>query len=201
MKTKMKKLLVSVVCLLTGLIQVAWGQQADTTPQRQEKIKTARVHASPHSQSIDRRPANNSAPRPAAKVKVPNEVSYAEALQRYRHVRHDRFWWDRHFTTIVFAGTGYYYWDAGYWYPAWGYDPVYDYYDYNGPIYTYGNLLPDQVILNVQRALQQLGYYAGALNGSLGPASRQALAYYQRDFGLNVNGVIDAPTVASLGLD
>ena len=35
------------------------------------------------------------------------------------------------------------------------------YHDYDGPIYTYGNLLPDQVIVNVQRALQGLGYYAG----------------------------------------
>jgi len=197
----MRKALVSVVCLLTGLSQVAWAQEPDRTPLAQKKIKTARVHASPHSQSADRAPANNATQPAPAKGKVPNEVSYAQALQKYRHVRHDRDWWDRHFTTIVFAGTGYYYWDAGYWYPAWGYDPVYDYYDYNGPIYTYGNLLPDQVILNVQQALKQLGYYAGALNGSLGPASRQALAYYQRDAGLNVNGVIDGPTVASLGLD
>ena len=197
----MKKPLVLAVCLLTALIQVAWAQEADRTPLPQKKIKTARVHASPHSQSVDRAPANNAALPTAAKVKVINKVSYAEALQRYRHARHDRDWWDRHFRTIVFVGTGYYYRDAGYWYPAWGYDPVYNYYDYDGPIYTYGNLLPDQVVLNVQRALKQLGYYAGALNGSLGPVSREALAYFQRDAGLNVTGVIDAPTVASLGLD
>jgi len=49
-----------------------------------------------------------------------------------------------------------------------GYDPAYNYYDYDGPVYTYGNLLPDQVILNVQRALKQLGYYAGALTGRSG---------------------------------
>lgn len=197
----MKKVFVSVVCLLTGLIQVTWAQEADKTPLPQKKIKTPRVHPSPHSQSVDHAPANRVAQSTAAKVKVANDLSYAEALQRYRHARHDRGWWKRHFTTIVFVGTGYYYWDSGYWYPAWGYDPVYDYYDYDGPIYTYGNLLPDQVILNVQRALKQLGYYAGALNGSLGPVSRQALAYFQRDAGLNVTGAIDGPTVASLGLD
>ena len=55
---------------------------------------------------------------------------------------------------IVFVNSGYYFLDAGYWYPAWGYDPVNSYYDYDGPIYTYGNLLPDQVIANVQEALQ-----------------------------------------------
>src|SRR5438874_24621 len=197
----MKKASAWAVCLLTGLIQVAWAQETDRTPLPQKKIKTARVHASPHSRSVDRAPANNAAQPTAAKVKVTNGLNYAEALQRPRHARHDRDWWDRHFTTIVFVGTGYYYWDTGYWYPAWGYDPTYNYYDYHGPIYTYGNLLPDQVILNVQRALKQLGYYAGALNGSLGPLSRQALAYFQRDIGLNVTGSIDGPTVASLGLD
>ena len=127
-------------------------------------------------------------------------ASYAEALRRYRHERHDRNWWHLHFPVIVFVNRAYYYWDAGYWYPAWGYDPVYDYYDYDGPIYTYGNLLPDQVIYNVQRALQELGYYAGNLTGSLGPATRQALSNYQQDAGLDVTGAIDAETVEALGL-
>src|SRR5437868_7615992 len=197
----MKRHLVWTVCLLTGLIQVARAQEADRTPPAQKKIKTVRVHSSPHSRPVDRASGNGLAQPTAAKIKAIKQGSYAEALQRYWRAPHDRRWWDRHFTTIVFVGTGYYYWDAGYWYPAWGYDPVYDYYDYDGPIYTYGNLLPDQVILNVQRALKQLGYYAGALNGSLGPVSRQALAYFQRDIGLNVTGAIDGPTVASLGLD
>ena len=201
MKPDMKKLLVWAVCLLTGLIQVALAQESDRTPSAQRKIKTARVDASAHTQSVNRATANNVVQPTAAKLKATKYVSYTEALKRYRHTRHDRDWWKRHFTNIVFAGTGYYYWDSGYWYPAWGYDPVYDYYDYDGPIFTYGNLLPDQVILNVQRALKQLGYYAGALNGSLGTGSRQALAYYQRDAGLIINGIIDGPTVASLGLD
>ena len=52
--------------------------------------------------------------------------------------------------TVVFVTGGYYFLDASYWYPAWGYDPSNSYYDYDGPIYTYGNLLPDQVIANVQ---------------------------------------------------
>jgi Putative peptidoglycan binding domain len=129
-----------------------------------------------------------------------NRPSYAEALRRYKHERHDCNWWRQHYTVIVFVNSGYYYWDAGYWCPAWGYDPVYDYYDYDGPIYTYGNLLPDQVILNVQGALQSLGYYSGKLTGSLNLASRQALASYQEDAGLAVTGAIDAATVEALGL-
>jgi len=130
-----------------------------------------------------------------------NRRSYFDALRRFRHDRHDCKWWKQHCTTIVFAGTGYYYLDASYWYPAFGYDPAYDYYDYDGPIYTYGNLLPDQVIANVQAALQEAGYYLGPITGSLSPATRSAIANYQRDYGLIITGAIDQPTVESLGLN
>jgi len=126
--------------------------------------------------------------------------SYADAMRRYRHERHDCDWWKQHYVVIVLVGGGYYYHDAGYWYPAWGYDLNYERYDYDGPIYTYGNLLPDQVIINVQRVLQQLGYYTGDLNGSLGVATRQALTAYQQDYGLDSTGVVDEATVRSLGL-
>src|SRR5215468_9781310 len=126
--------------------------------------------------------------------------NYADAMRSYRHERHDCDWWKQHYVLIVLVGNGYYYHDAGYWYPAWGYDPNYERYDYDGPIYTYGNLLPDQVIINVQRALQELGYYTGDLNGSLGVDTRQALADYQQDYGLNATGIVDEATVRSLGL-
>ena len=129
-----------------------------------------------------------------------NRRSFFDALQRCRHERHDGNWWRQHFTTIVFVSTAYYYLDAGYWYPALGYDPANDYYDYDGPIYTYGNLLPDQVIANVQSALQQQGYYLGPVTGSLAPATRAAIAKYQIDHGLILTGAIDQPTIESLGL-
>ncbi len=136
-----------------------------------------------------------SAPRRPANI-----VAYSEALSRYQHFRHSRFWWKNHFTTIVLVGGGYYYWDAGYWFPAWGYDPSYESYDYDGPIFTYGNLLPDQVIVNVQRALQDRGYYGGGISGALSPATRRAISAFQTDEGLEVNGVVDSPTVYALGL-
>jgi hypothetical protein len=129
-----------------------------------------------------------------------NGDSYADAMRRYRHERHDHDWWKQHYIVIVLVGGGYYYQDSGYWYPAWGYDPNYERYDYDGPIYTYGNLLPDQVIVNVQRALKELGYYAGDLNGSLGVNTRNALAAYQQDYGLDATGVVDEATVHALGL-
>ena len=62
------------------------------------------------------------------------------------------------------------------------------------------DLLPDQVITNVQRALQQLGYYAGDLNGSLGVDTRHALTAYQQDYGLEPTGAVDEATVRALGL-
>jgi Putative peptidoglycan binding domain len=135
-----------------------------------------------------------------AKTTSGDRDNYAEAMRRYRHERHDHDWWKQHYIVIVLVGGGYYYQDSGYWYPAWGYDPNYESYDYDGPIYTYGNLLPDQVIVNVQTALKQLGYYAGAVNGSLGVNTRNALAAYQRDYGLDATGIIDEPTVRALGL-
>jgi len=129
-------------------------------------------------------------------------VNFTQAVKRQHRDRHDQGWWKRRYTTIVFVtGSGYYYRDAGYWFPAFGYDPRYENYEYNGPIYTYGNLLPDQVIYNLQRALKDLGYYAGPLNGSLGPITRAAISAFQEDNGLEVTGVIDAPTVEALGLN
>ncbi len=129
-----------------------------------------------------------------------NGDNYADAMRRYRHERHDHDWWKQHYVIIVLVGGGYYYWDSGHWYPALGYDPNYERYDYDGPIYTYGNLLPDQVIVNVQNALKALGYYAGDINGSLGVNTRNALAAYQQDYGLDPTGVVDEPTVRALGL-
>jgi len=121
------------------------------------------------------------------------------ALRQDRHQQHDRDWWKRHFRTIVFVLGGFYYWDDSYWYPAWGYDPNYAY-DNDGPIYAYGNLLPDHVIANVQAQLQQGGYYLGPITGSIDPSTRAAIANYQRDHGLVVTATVDEPTVESLGL-
>jgi hypothetical protein len=129
-----------------------------------------------------------------------NRFSYSDALRRNWHGWHNRDWWRQHCNNIVLVTGGYYFLDASYWYPAYGYDPQNSYYDYDGPIYTYGNLLPDQVIVNVQAALQDAGYYFGAVTGSLSVETRTALVNFQRDYGLIVTGAIDEPTVEALGL-
>jgi Putative peptidoglycan binding domain len=121
------------------------------------------------------------------------------AFRNYRSEWRNRSWWRSHHSRFVFIFGGWYYWNAGYWFPAWGYDP-YGYYAYDGPIYAYNDLSPDQVVANVQAALQQDGYYYGHVDGLLGPLTRDALANYQRDRGLYVTSAIDRPTLESLGM-
>jgi hypothetical protein len=166
-------------------------------------IDTQRIARNNDVQPIAHDLANRESKQHKAKwnrQKGKNRFSYSDALRRNWHEWHNRDWWKQHCDTIVFVTGGYYFLDAGYWYPAWGYDPLYSYYDYDGPIYTYGNLLPDQVIANVQVALQDAGYYFGPITGSLSVETRAALANYQRDQGLVITGAIDEPTVESLGL-
>jgi hypothetical protein len=129
-----------------------------------------------------------------------DNINFDEAFRRHWHEWHDRNWWHDHCDTIVFVTTGYYFLDGSYWYPAWGYDPLQSYYDYDGPIYTYSDLLPDEVIANVQTALQDAGYYYGQITGSLGVDTRAALANFQRDYSLPITGAIDETTVEALGL-
>jgi len=83
---------------------------------------------------------------------------------------------------------------------AYGYDPYYSSYSYNEPIYGYQDRDPGQVISSVQTELQRLGYYRYAVDGQMGPATRAAIANYQRDNSLAITSAIDEPTLQSLGL-
>jgi hypothetical protein len=121
------------------------------------------------------------------------------AFRSYQPVWHERNWWNSRYNRVVFVSGGWYYWNAGWWYPAWGYAPN-AYYAYDGPIYAYNGLPPDQVIANVQAALEQQGYYQGGVDGLLGPLTRAAIADYQRDHGLYITSAIDRPTLQSLGM-
>lgn len=120
-------------------------------------------------------------------------------FRNYKSEWHDQNWWRGHRNRIVFVFGAPYYWNSGYWHPAWGYYPN-AYYAWDGPIYAYNNLPPDQVIANVQAALQQQGYYHGDVDGLIGPLTRTAIADYQRDHGLYTTSAIDQPTLQSLGM-
>ena len=121
------------------------------------------------------------------------------AFRNYHREFHDRDWWRHNHSRIVFYFGAPYYWDNGYWEPCWGYNPGFNY-DYDGPIYGYNGLAPDQVLITVQTRLQEEGYYQGAVDGTIGPFTRQALADYQADHGLAITAAVDEPTMASMGL-
>jgi hypothetical protein len=123
-----------------------------------------------------------------------------QVFVNYQPQWHDQWWWTSHHNHIVFVFGSPYYWDAGYWYPAWGYDPGASYY-YDGPIYASNpEMDPGQTVANVQSALQQQGYYQGEIDGVLGPQTRAALAEYQSAQGLEPTGAVDEPTLETLGM-
>src|SRR6266513_1538046 len=108
------------------------------------------------------------------------------AFRNYNRQWHDRSWWRSHYDRIIFVNNGWYYWNAGYWFPAWGYAPSVSYV-YDGPIYAYNGWTPDRVTVGVQEQLARAGYYDGPIDGVLGPMTREAIAAFQADNGLAVH--------------
>jgi Putative peptidoglycan binding domain len=138
------------------------------------------------------------------RVRIPsrtgNELSFAQAQAQCSRHHHDRNWWRNHHTRICFYGGGYWFWNAGWWFPAWGYSPFYNNYIYDGPIFGYGELSPGDVTAQVQEALAQQGYYYGPIDGVLGPETRDAILRFQADHGLATTAAIDEATLDTLGL-
>ncbi len=124
-----------------------------------------------------------------------------QVFRSYHPEWHDQGWYHSHYNRVELIGGGYYFWNAGYWYPAWGYSPSAQYYAYDGPIYV-GHRAepPDKVIADVQAVLQEMGYYTGEVDGLLGPLTREALTAYQTDNGLTTTAAIDQPTLDSLDM-
>jgi len=124
-----------------------------------------------------------------------------EVFRSYHPEWHDQGWYHSHYARVELIAGGYYFFNNGYWFPAWGYSPSAQYYAYDAPIYVGQHAEPpDQVIADVQALLQQMGYYTGEVDGLLGPLTREALTAYQGDQGLTATAVIDQPTLDSLGM-
>lgn len=124
-----------------------------------------------------------------------------EVFRSYHPEWHDEGWYRSHYHRVELIGGGYYYFNNGYWFPAWGYSPAAQYYAYDGPIYAGQHAEPpDKVIADVQGVLQQMGYYKGEVDGLLGPMTREALTAYQGEQGLTQTAAIDEPTLDSLGM-
>jgi Putative peptidoglycan binding domain len=124
-----------------------------------------------------------------------------EVYRSYRPEWHDAGWYHSRYPNVTLIAGGYYFFNNGYWFPAWGYNPSAQYYAYDGPIYVGQRAEPpDKVIAEVQAILQEMGYYRGEVDGLLGPLTREALTAYQADQGLMTTAVIDQPTLDSLGM-
>jgi Putative peptidoglycan binding domain len=117
----------------------------------------------------------------------------------HSHHHHNHDWWRHHCLAFVFFDFGWWGWDDGWWYPAWGYSN-HSYYDYDEPIYGYNGMSPEQIVAGVQAALQQLGYYQYAIDGRMGPLTRSAIGRFQTDHRLPVTYAVDPTTLGSLGI-
>jgi len=104
-------------------------------------------------------------------------------------------------------GYGYYPYDYSYDYPddysryphgGYGYSSADPYSYYNG--YAPSGQYSNSVVSSVQSKLASLGYYHGAIDGSLGDESEAALARYQQDQDLSVTGTVTPATLQALGL-
>jgi hypothetical protein len=124
-----------------------------------------------------------------------------QVFRSYHPEWHDAGWYHSHYPRVELIGGGYYFFNNGYWFPAWGYNPSAQYYAYDGPIYVGHHAEPpDKVIADTQALLKDMGYYTGEVDGLLGPLTRDALTAYQADNGLTTTASIDEPTLDSLGL-
>src|SRR5947199_6407140 len=95
----------------------------------------------------------------------------------HRFDRFDRFH-HHNFNEFIFIG------DFGFpWWWGWGWGYPYGYYGYNyGSGYGYSDSSGSRVA-QLQSRLASAGYYHGAIDGIMGPATRRAIRAYERDHG------------------
>ena len=179
---------------------VAGGKKAKPEPQQVQQIKAqhANFRAQPKPQQV---PAVTYNQNYRIQGSDRWQGQHYEVFRSYHPEWHDQGWYHSHYNRVELIGGGYYYFNNGYWRPAWGYSPSEQYYAYDGPIYVGQHAEPpDRVIADVQGVLQQMGYYKGEVDGLLGPMTREALAGYQADQGLTQTAAIDEPTLDALGM-
>lgn len=110
---------------------------------------------------------------------------------------------EHHSSVSVDVGfyPSYGYYRGGYSNPYY-YDPYY-YEPVGRPIYQGRRVYSDDsrsLEADVQRALARRGFYRGAIDGDIGPASREAIRNYQAERGLRITGRIDDRLLRSLGV-
>jgi len=138
--------------------------------------------------------------------------------RHHAHFDHNRvfvfvngFWWGLYpWDYYPYYANGYYPYDYSGYYP---YDSdysssnPYDYYNYSPyndddrPAYSDSDQsAANATVSAVQSELAKLGYYNGAIDGTLGDQTEAALTRYQEDRDLSVTGTVDAATLQSLGI-
>lgn len=56
------------------------------------------------------------------------------------------------------------------------------------------------IVARVQERLARAGYYAGRIDGEIGPRTRYAIRAYERRHGPPADGVIDRHLLATMGI-
>jgi Putative peptidoglycan binding domain len=118
-----------------------------------------------------------------------NRFNDGRFVRDHRFNRFNRF---NHFNNVVFIGDfGFPWWwgwgSGPWWGGGWGSGYPYGYYGgYNygdyGSGYGYGDSSGSRVA-ELQSRLASAGYYHGAIDGIMGPATRRAIRVYERDHG------------------
>ena len=121
--------------------------------------------------------------------------------------RRDHYWnghrchWNNNHWVIYGLYPAFYPWGwYGYPYSSYYYDDGYYDEGYAANEYSQSEYGVDSTVSQVQAALAREGYYRGAIDGSVGPATRNAIRRYQSRHGLEVTGQIDRPVIEALGL-
>ena len=112
----------------------------------------------------------------------------------------------------VSIGIGFPFYGGYYGFPYYGGVPYYGgYYPSSGygyygapvhgrPVYGYGGGYRGSTVARVQERLAHGGYYAGSIDGIMGPRTRSAIRAYERRHDLPVDGLIDSRLLATMGL-
>jgi hypothetical protein len=113
---------------------------------------------------------------------------------------HHRFRWFNNNWVIIDGGFGYPYYYGGYGPYYYGDDYGYDTPAYSTEAQPYEYSSSANLAASVQEELVQKGYNPGAVDGVIGPQTRNAIAQFQSDHRLPVTGEIDSATISAMGL-
>jgi Ni/Co efflux regulator RcnB len=141
--------------------------------------------------------------RTTARTSVNNSRSVASSNWNHRNHWNGYRHHHRSRSNFIFGiGLGYPYYGYGYPYGyGYGYGSYpYGYYAPRTTVYASRGFTDDATVASVQRRLARAGYYHGAIDGVIGPGTRNAVRAFEQNNGLPVDGVIDSQLLRTMGL-